>query len=254
MEYVGPRAQYDVMGATQFRLLCTMGLRDHHKVLDFGCGSLRAGRLLIPYLNEGCYSGVEPNRWLVEKAIEHEIGQHMICIKKPVFLHNSDFSVAEFGMQFDFILAQSIFSHAGTNLMQKCLKGFRESLKDDGILLATFVEFGDAPKLPRAVDAADDSVYPRCLRVRRSTIKRLARDVGFLAARLPWYHPRQTWYALAKHRGRLPSRTMCGFLHGAVLFEPDFKSSWHRGARVMNYVKRHLPQGMKGPIKRLLRR
>jgi len=51
--YVGPPNQYDFMGATQFRLLTTLGLREHHAVLDFGCGSLRAGRLLIPYLLEG---------------------------------------------------------------------------------------------------------------------------------------------------------------------------------------------------------
>ena len=67
--YVGPPALYDFMGATQFRLLTTLGLRDTHNLLDFGCGSLRAGRLLIPYLLPGRYFGVEPNAWLVEEAI-----------------------------------------------------------------------------------------------------------------------------------------------------------------------------------------
>jgi hypothetical protein len=43
--FVGPPQQYDFMGATQFRLLTTLGLREHHRLLD-----LRAGRLLIPYL------------------------------------------------------------------------------------------------------------------------------------------------------------------------------------------------------------
>ncbi|MFP8873463.1 MAG: hypothetical protein VCB42_02780, partial [Myxococcota bacterium] len=62
--YVGPPRDYDSMGATQFRLLCTLGLREHHRLLDFGCGSLRAGRFLIPYLKPGHYHGVEPNRWL----------------------------------------------------------------------------------------------------------------------------------------------------------------------------------------------
>ena len=56
--FVGRADQYDFMGATQFRLLTTLGLREHHAVLDFGCGSLRAGRLLIPYLNEGRYHGL----------------------------------------------------------------------------------------------------------------------------------------------------------------------------------------------------
>ncbi|MEM7167233.1 MAG: hypothetical protein AAF581_17355 [Planctomycetota bacterium] len=60
--YVGAPGQYDFMGATQFRLLCTLGLRGHHRLLDFGCGSLRAGRLLMTYLEEGRYHGVEPNQ------------------------------------------------------------------------------------------------------------------------------------------------------------------------------------------------
>jgi hypothetical protein len=46
--WVGPPDRYDFMGATQFALLFAIGLRGHHKLLDFGCGSLRAGRLLIP--------------------------------------------------------------------------------------------------------------------------------------------------------------------------------------------------------------
>jgi hypothetical protein len=52
-DYVGLPSRYDFMGATQFRLLCALGLRANHTLLDFGCGSLRAGRLFIVYLNEG---------------------------------------------------------------------------------------------------------------------------------------------------------------------------------------------------------
>jgi hypothetical protein len=81
--YVGPPGQYDFMGATQFALLFALGLREHHKVLDFGCGSLRAGRLLIPYLNPGCYFGIEPNRWLVDEAIKNQIGADIVSIKRP---------------------------------------------------------------------------------------------------------------------------------------------------------------------------
>src|SRR5258705_9481939 len=85
MAFVGPPTQYDFMGATQFRLLCTLGLRSHHSVLDFGCGSLRAGRLLISYLDKGKYFGIEPNMWLIEKAIENQIGRDLIRIKNPQF-------------------------------------------------------------------------------------------------------------------------------------------------------------------------
>ena len=60
--YVGPLDRYDFMGASQFRLLTSLGLRAEHKLLDFGCGSLRSGKLLIPYFNAGNYYGQEPNK------------------------------------------------------------------------------------------------------------------------------------------------------------------------------------------------
>ena len=58
--YVGPPEDYDLIAAMTFNLLTTLGLRQHHSLLDIGCGSLRIGRLLIPYLNRGKYFGVEP--------------------------------------------------------------------------------------------------------------------------------------------------------------------------------------------------
>jgi hypothetical protein len=60
-------------------------------VLDFGCGSLRLGRLLIPFLNERRYYGIEPNYWLIEDAIERELGQDAIRIKKPTLSARDDF-------------------------------------------------------------------------------------------------------------------------------------------------------------------
>src|SRR5947209_8507870 len=81
--YVGSPENYDLMGASQFRLLTTLGLRDHHKLLDFGCGSLRVGRLLLPYLLAGNYYGIEPNAWLIEDAITNEVGDDQIRLKKP---------------------------------------------------------------------------------------------------------------------------------------------------------------------------
>ena len=89
--FVGPPDQYDLIGATQFTLLITLGLRDHHRLLDFGCGSLRAGRLLIAYLQRGNYHGLEPNAWLVEDAIERQVGRDQVAIKQPRFHAYDDF-------------------------------------------------------------------------------------------------------------------------------------------------------------------
>ena len=83
--YVGPPEDYDLIAAMTFNLLTTLGLRQHHSLLDIGCGSLRIARLLIPYLNRGKYFGVEPNQWLVEEGIRREVGESLVEIKHPTF-------------------------------------------------------------------------------------------------------------------------------------------------------------------------
>ena len=83
--YVGPPEDYDLIAAMAFNLLTTLGLRQHHSLLDIGCGSLRIGRLLIPYLNRGKYFGVEPNEWLVDEGIRRELGETLVQIKRPTF-------------------------------------------------------------------------------------------------------------------------------------------------------------------------
>ena len=82
LAFVGPPTQYDFMGATQFRLLTSLGLRANHHLLDFGCGSLRAGKLFIVYLSKGHYFGIEPNKWLIEDAINNQVGKDLIGLKK----------------------------------------------------------------------------------------------------------------------------------------------------------------------------
>src|SRR5213083_2204394 len=110
--YVGPPEDYDLIAAMTFNLLTTLGLRQHHSLLDVGCGSLRIGRLLIPYLNRGKYFGVEPNKWLVEEGITRELGETLVEIKHPIFFFsNSPDSIAKAETAFNFAVAQSIFSH-----------------------------------------------------------------------------------------------------------------------------------------------
>src|SRR5438046_10385380 len=84
--YVGPPEDYDLIAAMTFNLLTTLGLRQSHSLLDVGCGSLRIGRLLIPYLNRRKYFGLEPHDWLVEEGINHELGEEEVHIKRPTYV------------------------------------------------------------------------------------------------------------------------------------------------------------------------
>ena len=117
--YVGPPEDYDLVAAMTFNLLTTLGLRQHHSLLDVGCGSLRIGRLLIPYLNRGKYFGVEPNEWLVDEGIRRELGETLVQIKRPTFFFSdSPDTITQAKTAFDFALAQSIFSHCGLDLIK----------------------------------------------------------------------------------------------------------------------------------------
>lgn len=217
--YVGPPTQFDFMGATQFSLLFALGLRARHRVLDFGCGSLRAGRLLIPYLERGNYFGVEPNQWLLDEAITNEVGRDLIAIKEPTFDNNDQFRADCFGVLFDFIVAQSIFSHTGPDAVVDTLRSFRSTLESDGLIVATFVE-GDED-----YDRGARWEYPESITYTPPTINKFATDADLAIVRTPWFHPRQTWYLMAKYPARLPTDHMLRLLHGAVLFDPDFSAS-----------------------------
>lgn len=107
--HVGPADDYDLQSSGQFNLLTSLGLREHHYLLDIGCGSLRAGRLLMMYLAPSHYYGVEPEKWLLDQGIEKEVGRELITLKHPFFSYDSEFELSSFGQKFDFLLAQSVF-------------------------------------------------------------------------------------------------------------------------------------------------
>src|SRR5438105_9390159 len=131
--YVGPPGDYDLIAAMTFNLLTTLGLRQHHSLLDVGCGSLRIGRLLIPYLNRGKYFGIEPAEWLVAEGIRQELGETVVQIKRPTFFFSdSPETVVRAKLLFEFALAQSIFMHWGLYLSRGWLSAVSRSLAEDG--------------------------------------------------------------------------------------------------------------------------
>ena len=222
MSFVGDPSQYDLRGGAQFALLFALGLRDHHRLLDFGCGSLRFGRLAIPYLQPGNYVGLEPNQWLIEDAIARQVGHDQIALKRPTFHSFDDFRADRCGAGFDFIVAQSIFSHAGRGIIATALQSFRQALAPDGLALATFF-------LTRAGQAPDDGdvgwVYPRGVRYAPQGVAEMIAAAGLVGRALPWFHPVQTWYALALTPERLPPPHFDVFLRGAVLNVPAWEES-----------------------------
>lgn len=190
--HIGPADFYDVLTAIQFNLLTALGLRDHHRLLDIGCGSLRAGRLFIPYLQAGHYFGIEPLPWLVQEGIDKEIGQSMIDLKRPVFRHADDFMLSAFGQQFDFMIAQSIFSHASQAQIRRCVAEARKVLRPDGVFAATFFEGPVNYTGERWVAKADYTL---------AHMRDMVESEGMACTPITWRHPDPQQWILIHHPG-----------------------------------------------------
>lgn len=188
--HVGPPEKYDLMAADQFKLLTTLGLREHHSLLDVGCGSLRAGRLFIPYLLSGRYFGIEPEEEVLRAGISGEIGEDLVRLREPTFAHVDDFDLTVFGRSFDFLLAQSIFSHATADQVRRCVTSAREVMHESSVFVATYIP-GDADY------DGDVWVYPGKVNFRPEFFQELAAEVGLAWQELAWTHAnRQTWMVL----------------------------------------------------------
>jgi len=194
--YVGKEAYYDVASALQFNLLTVLGLREHHTLLDIGCGSLRAGRLFIPYLRPGRYFAVEPAEWLVTKGIEEELGRSIVDIKRPTFLYNDQFEFGRFGRTFDFLIAQSIFSHTSQAQLRKCLYEAKRVMTPDSIFAATFFEgLSDYTGDPFVTYAS----------YTMDTIRSLVEEQGLIMRTIEWDHQDlQRWILILHKDTRVP--------------------------------------------------
>jgi SAM-dependent methyltransferase len=190
--FVGPPEKYDLVSAMQFNLLTTSGLREHHTLLDIGCGSLRAGRLFIPFLLPGHYFGLEPNAWLVDQGVKREVGRDLVRIKRPVFDHNGEFKLSVFGREFDYLLAQSIFSHAAPQQIEKCLGEARKVMHPGSMFFATYVA-GEKNYEGR------EWLYPECVNYTEEQMLQFANAAGLQAAPHPWKHPNdQRWLLITR--------------------------------------------------------
>lgn len=186
--WVGATETYDLFSHMQFSLMTLLGLRQEHSLLDIGCGSLRGGRLFIVYLLADRYCGIEPEEWLVNEGLARELGPELTARKRPRFQFSADFPCTAFGQQFDYLLAQSIFSHASMAQIRRCLSQSRAVMHAGSMFAASFLE-GES-------DYSGDSwVYPECVRFRAETIELLAAEAGLAGRRLDWFHSGgQTWY------------------------------------------------------------
>ncbi len=121
--------------------LISRGLQTSHHLLDFGCGSIRAGIWRIGYLDSKHYFGVDAHLQSLEAAVQYEIPLHRLEHKQPRFLHSATFEIAHFQRAFDVILASSVLNHLNEAQLDLALRSITAALAPSAKLVV-------APLLP----------------------------------------------------------------------------------------------------------
>jgi SAM-dependent methyltransferase len=115
---------WEEIGRLQFDFLVSRGLRPDQKLLDIGCGSLRAGVKLVRYLDAGNYYGTDINESLLTAGYDIEIRNEGLLDKLPRshLVTDGEFDFSWCPAPFDVVLAQSVFTHLPLNHLRVCLE------------------------------------------------------------------------------------------------------------------------------------
>lgn len=172
---------WEEMGRLQFDTLKRLGLEPGHHLLDIGCGALRGGVHFIGYLEPGHYTGLDISEHILE-AGRKMLPPGLLEEKRPLLKQNRDLRFAKLpAAQFDFALAQSVFTHTPRADIEECLAALPRVMRPDGSFC--FTVFLAATE--RYESGAENFYFPEEL------ILDLCARHGWQAERVePFDHPR----------------------------------------------------------------
>jgi len=171
--------QWDELGELQLEFLIAQGLRPEHRLLDVGCGALRAGVRFVEYLQPGGYYGIDINQSLLDAGFELELPDHLRSKLPRENLRATDRFDCDFGVQFDFAIAQSLFTHMSLNQIRLCLFRVAKVMPPGARFLASYFE------APRA-HPLDESCADGRLWTERDAFFYYREDLRFAARESPW--------------------------------------------------------------------
>jgi SAM-dependent methyltransferase len=126
------------LGQMQFGYLLGHGLKPGMRMLEIGCGNLRAGRLFIDYLDAGNYYGIDISPDIL-LAAQDTIAEFGLQAKLPhlTLVQDMRFAFLPAG-QFDVVHAHSVFSHSPIEVISECLSNIGRVMAADGFFDFTF--------------------------------------------------------------------------------------------------------------------
>lgn len=146
----GDIQQFERVGRHQLEMLLHEGLYPDSKLLDIGCGTLRGGYWAMHFLDPGCYYGIEPYTERLQIGLDWIMEPEALERAAPHFAANDDLDLSVFGVQFDFVIARSIWTHTSKTQICTMLDTFLEASAPDGVLLVSYVPTSALPEPVRA--------------------------------------------------------------------------------------------------------
>ncbi|MCX5195268.1 class I SAM-dependent methyltransferase [Streptomyces sp. NBC_00249] len=126
------------LGKMQFDYLTEHGLTPAHRMLDIGCGNLRAGWRFIDHLDTGHYYGIDISPDILIAAKQTLAGRGLQA-KLPHLTITQDLTLDFLpDHHFDVVHAHSVFSHSPIGIIDECLAHVGRILAPGGWFDFTF--------------------------------------------------------------------------------------------------------------------
>ncbi|MQY40354.1 hypothetical protein SRB17_83870 [Streptomyces sp. RB17] len=134
----GSEERWLALGQMQFDYLVEHGLKPQDRMLEIGCGNLRAGWRFIGYLDPGRYYGIDISPDILLEA-QHTIVQRGLQDRLPhlALVENLTLDFLPSGW-FTVVHAHSLFSHSPLEVIDECLAHVGRVLAPGGFFDFTY--------------------------------------------------------------------------------------------------------------------
>ena len=130
--------RFETTAKIEKSFLINQGLLPTHKFVDYGCGSLRLGKEIIPYLNKGNYIGLDMTNHFYDLGKEL-IKKNVLKQKRPVFRTINEKSITQIKNEgIDFLMSNAVLYHVPPSELKQYFSKIIYLLKPEGI---AFIDF-----------------------------------------------------------------------------------------------------------------